>query len=207
MGIKKPIFLKDGTILKRDFFEQDTLLVADQLLGKILVREFQNIRLAGIITETEAYIGEEDLACHAHVGKTKRNSIMYGPAGNAYVYFTYGMHWCLNCVTGEKGFPAAVLIRSILPTEGLELIKSNRSFRPDAELCNGPAKICQAFAITGEMNGSNLCNPANPLMVIEGISIPKAKILRSPRVGIQNVPEPWRSKPWRFRVADIKALI
>ena len=111
-------------------------------------------RLSGIIIETEAYQGEEDLACHAHVGRTKRTEIMYGAPGHAYVYFTYGMHWCLNCVTNPSGYPAAVLIRAVFPQEGLmEDAKNGRKGRRFEELCNGPAKICQAMEIDGTFNG------------------------------------------------------
>jgi len=137
-------------ILKGSFYEGKTTLAARGLLGKLLVHLWDGIRISGFITETEAYIGEEDLACHAHVGRTNRNSVMYGEAGHGYVYFTYGMHWCLNCVTGKEGFPAAVLIRAVQPVEGLDAIRSNRHNRPDNQLCNGPAKVCQAFASTAD---------------------------------------------------------
>ena len=108
--------------LPRDFFARPTLTVARAILGQRLVRLEAGQRLAGIITEAEAYIGETDLGCHAHAGRTPRTAVMYGPPGHAYVYFTYGMHWMLNFVTEIEGFPAAVLIRAIQPVEGLEII-------------------------------------------------------------------------------------
>jgi len=106
-------------ILLRDFYRQPVQTVARALLGKQLVRRFDDGKAVGIILEAEAYDGEQDLACHARNGKTKRNEVMYGEGGHAYVYFTYGMHWMLNCVSGQDGYPAAVLIRAIYPLEGL----------------------------------------------------------------------------------------
>ena len=138
---------RNNRVLPASFYERDVLLVAPQLLGKKLIRRIDNIRISGIITETEAYRGEEDLACHAHVGKTARTASCTVTAGIAYVYFTYGMHWLLNCVTGPVGFPAAVLIRSVEPLEGLKVIAQNRKHRAEPDWCNGPAKICQAFSI------------------------------------------------------------
>src|SRR5262245_36385866 len=112
--------------LPRDFYRRSALNVARELLGARLVRLHDGIRLSGSITETEAYVGEEDLGCHAKAGRTARTAIMYGPPGHAYVYFTYGMHWLLNAVTGEVGSPAAVLIRAIVPDEGIELMSERR---------------------------------------------------------------------------------
>ena len=195
------------TILTRPFFERDTVTVAQELLGKKLVREIDGVRISGYIIETEAYNGEEDLACHAHVGRTMRNSVMYGPAGHAYVYFTYGMHWLLNCVTGLENFPAAVLLRTLFPFEGMEIIEANRNGRPKSEWCNGPAKICQALNIDGKLNGANLCASSSPIRIEEGIRVPQELIQSTPRVGISSVPKPWRDIPWRFIVAELSALI
>jgi DNA-3-methyladenine glycosylase len=170
------------------------------LLGKRLVHLISRKRLSGIITETEAYRGEEDLACHARAGRTKRTEVMYGPAGFAYVYFNYGMHWLLNFVTGETGFPAAVLLRAIFPLEGLEEMEKRRSPQPFKLWCNGPSKLCQALDINGRYNGLNICVPESPIWVEDAFEINAAEITSSPRVGIKNVPEPWRSIPWRFRI-------
>ncbi len=120
-----------------------------------LVRLLEGVRLSGIIIETEAYIGEDDLGCHAKAGRTRRNAVMYGPPGYAYVYFTYGMHWMLNAVTEPDGFPAAVLIRAIQPVEGLEVISARRQGRDTL----GPAKLTQALGIDGLLNGADLCDP------------------------------------------------
>jgi len=113
-------------VLDRDFYVREPLVVARDLIGKIMVSVAHGTRVAGIIIETEAYDGEQDLACHARTGKTSRNAVMYAEGGHAYVYFTYGMHWMFNCVTAEAGYPAAVLVRAIMPTEGIEIIRSIR---------------------------------------------------------------------------------
>ncbi len=194
-------------ILAKSFYQQDTLTVARSLLGSRLVRILAGERLSGLIVETEGYNGEEDLGCHAHSGRTRRNAVMFGPAGRAYVYFTYGMHWCLNTVTREENFPAAVLLRAIYPLEGLDTITANRHNRPAKQLCDGPAKLTQALAIDGSLNGSDLCDPANGLFIERGIDIPQQFVNMTARIGLENVPEPWRSKPWRFLVKDISPLV
>jgi DNA-3-methyladenine glycosylase len=163
-----------------------------------LVRLENGMRVSGIITETEAYRGMADLGCHAHSGKTKCNAVMFGPPGVAYVYFTYGMHWCLNFVTGSDGFPAAVLIRAVTPLEGLELIAARRTGRKREIWCDGPAKLTQAFGITGAQNGADVCSVESGLFVEEGESAREETVLATPRIGLNNVPEPWKSRPWRF---------
>jgi len=184
--------------LPRSFYERPVIQVARSLLGMRLVRMLDGQRLAGVIVETEAYRGEEDLACHARAGRTPRTAIMYGPAGRAYVYFNYGMHWMLNCVCEQEGFPAAVLLRAIQPDEGLEVIAARRAARPAQEWCNGPGKLCQALAIDRQHNGADLCTPDAALWIEAG-DPPADEIIRSgPRVGIASTPEPWRSMPWRF---------
>ena len=174
--------------------------VARDLLGQRLVRQVQGERISGMISETEAYDGESDLACHARAGKTRRTAVMYGPGGRAYVYFTYGMHWLLNCVTGMEGYPAAVLIRAIYAQEGLEWIAMRRTGQSADAWCNGPAKICQALAVDGSLNGLSLCSPETGLWIEDGDNIEDGDVLTGARVGINRVPEPWRSIPWRFLV-------
>lgn len=187
-------------VLPRTFFDRPTLQVARDLLGARLVRlEPDGTRTAGIIVETEAYIGQEDLGCHARAGLTPRTRVMFGPPGHAYVYFTYGMHWLFNCVTESEGFPAAVLIRALLPSEGLPNIERRRAGRPRREWANGPAKLCQALGITGEYNGLDLCAPGTPLFIERGQKISEERVTTGPRVGLYSVPEPWKSIPWRFR--------
>lgn len=185
-------------VLPPSFYNRPVLQVARELLGARLVRRLDGQRLSGIIVETEAYRGEDDLACHARAGRTPRTAVMYGPPGRAYVYFTYGMHWLLNCVSEAEGYPAAVLIRAILPLEGREIIATRRAGRPEREWCSGPARLCAALAVDGRMNGVDLCDPAGELWIEPGEPLPDAAVRTGPRVGIESVPEPWRSLPWRF---------
>jgi DNA-3-methyladenine glycosylase len=185
-------------LLSSDFYDREVTLVARRLLGMRLVHLQDGKRISGIILETEAYRGEEDLACHAKSGRTPRTEVMYGPPGHAYIYFTYGMHWCLNAVAGPPGFPAAVLIRSIWPQEGLDVMAQKRGRFPRAQWCNGPAKLTQALNITGTLNGSSLFKQESTLWIETGIAINEEKITTGPRVGIGSVPEPWLSKPWRY---------
>lgn len=186
--------------LPRSFFARDTIVVAKDLLGKRLVREIKGQRISGIITETEAYRGEEDLACHARSGITNRTRVMFGPAGHAYIYFIYGMHWLLNFVTEEEGFPGAVLIRVIYPEEGLQIIADRRNGQPHQVWTNGPAKICQALDIDGVLNGLDVCKPKSPLYLEFGDNVNPQTIKSAPRVGLNSVPEPWKTIAWRFVV-------
>lgn len=190
-------------ILNPEFYSRDVLIAAPQLLGKRLVRMLDGVRIAGIITETEAYRGEEDLACHAKAGRTPRTEVMYGPPGTAYVYFTYGMHWMLNCVCGPEGFPAAVLIRAIQPVEGLETIAARRSGVKEALWCNGPAKLTRAMGIDKQLNGASLCKQESGLWIEEDGDNPQENIVSAPRIGIQGVPEPWLGKLWNFRIRQV----
>jgi DNA-3-methyladenine glycosylase len=186
--------------LDRDFFHRPTPQVARELLGMRLVRVEGSQRISGTIVEAEAYVGEADQACHARVGKTQRTQVMYGPPGHAYVYFTYGMHWMLNFVTEEQGFPAAALIRAIKPQEGIDIIALRRRPQPPERWTDGPAKVCQALGIDGQLNGTDLCAPDAPIFVELGEPIPDFAVTISPRVGLNNTPEPWKSIPWRFLV-------
>jgi DNA-3-methyladenine glycosylase len=185
------------------FYDRSTLDVARGLLGMRLVRLLDGVRLSGIIVETEAYRGEEDQACHARAGRTPRTGVMYGPPGVGYVYFTYGMHWLLNCVTEAEGFPAAVLLRAVLVEEGHTVIALRREGVSPAHWTDGPAKLCSAFGIEGPLNGANLTTPEQGLWIEPGPGVPEAEVQHGPRVGLPNVPEPWKSIPWRFRVANI----
>lgn len=187
-----------ATRLQRSFFDRPTLQVARELLGTRLVRLEGGERTAGIIVETEAYIGEQDLGCHASAGHTPRTQVMYGPPGHAYVYFTYGNYWMLNFVTEKEGFPAAVLIRGIVPAEGLERIAARRTGRPQEHWTDGPGKICMALDINRAQNGADLCAPEAELFVEFGANISDSSVTIGPRVGLYSVPEPWKSVPWRF---------
>ncbi len=186
-----------------EFFNRPTLKVARELLGCRLVRILDDIRLVGVITETEAYIGETDLGCHAKAGRTQRTEPMYGPPGRAYVYFTYGMHWCFNAVTEEEGVPAAVLIRALETVEGQRVVASRRAKVRRADWSNGPAKLTTAFGIDFHQNKIDLTQNNSGLWLEPGVMIPAENVTTGPRVGLYSVPEPWKSIPWRFRVSGI----
>lgn len=188
-------------ILPRDFYSGSAVETAPCLIGCRLVRVLDGTRLAGIITETEAYQGEEDQACHARSGRTPRTEPMYGEPGCAYVYFTYGMHWLLNAVTDAPGTPAAVLIRAIFPVEGTQrMAKLRPMLSGQPGWLNGPAKLAQALGIDGNLNQADLCSEQSGLFIEEGISIPSGALRTDARVGINSVPEPWRSKLWRWQI-------
>ncbi|MEP7200342.1 MAG: DNA-3-methyladenine glycosylase [Chloroflexota bacterium] len=184
--------------LSRPFFSRPTLTVARDLLGQRLVRIYRGERLSGIICECEAYIGEEDDACHASHGRTPRTEVMYSAAGHAYVYFTYGMHWMLNCVTERADFPAAVLIRAIVPQEGVETMRRLRGREPVAD---GPAKLCQALAIDRALNGADLVT-SDGLFIERRPRVPDARVQLTPRIGIQNSDRVAREQLWRFVMRD-----
>ncbi len=186
--------------LERDFYARDTLTVARELLGKRLVRHLEGRRVSGRIVEVEAYIGRDDKACHAARGRTPRNAAMFGPPGHAYVYFIYGMHYCFNIVTEQKGFPAAVLIRALEPCEGIEIMRQRRGGRDDTELTNGPAKLCYALGIDRALNGADLCT-GDKLWVEEDITTEKDEILAGPRIGIKGDRRAL-TIPWRFWIKD-----
>ena len=189
------------SILERDFYTRSALDVARDLLGCRLVRMINGQRLAGLILESEAYQGEEDLGCHASAGKTPRTTVMYGEAGHAYVYFTYGMHWMLNVVTDRLETPAAVLIRAIQPVEGLDLMAHNRPYNAGKRgWTDGPAKLTQALSIDKSFNEIDLCTSEDDLWIESGEHVPETRVQRSARIGLNSVPEPWRSIPWRFNV-------
>ncbi len=186
-------------ILPRTFYYRDTLQVARELLGKKLVRNGPDGQLSGRIVETEAYIGQSDTACHAARGRTKRNAVMFGPPGHAYVYFIYGMYHCLNVVTEGEGFAAAVLIRALEPLEGLAVMREQRSGRSDRALTNGPGKLCQALVIDKRLNGADLC--ADGLLYIEEGEV-TGDIATGPRIGIRRATAEDMAAPWRFYISD-----
>jgi DNA-3-methyladenine glycosylase len=191
--------------LPRSFYDRPVIEVARNLLGMRLVRLLDGVRVGGTIVEAEAYDGEADLACHASHGRTRRTAVMFGPPGHAYVYFTYGMHWCLNCVAGPEGYAAAVLLRAISPLEGVEVIAARRAPQPEKLWCNGPGKLTQALGVDGGLNGVDLTDPDGGLWIEEGRPVPYEWVKIGPRVGLGTTPEPWLSKPWRFLV-DVNRL-
>ncbi|HOT93111.1 MAG TPA: DNA-3-methyladenine glycosylase [Anaerolineae bacterium] len=190
------------TRLPRGFYARDTLTVARELLGKRLVRLDEGHRLAGIITEVEAYIGEDDRASHASPGPTARNAPMYGPPGYTYVYLIYGMHHCLNVVTERAGFPAAILIRAVEPVEGLTLIQQRRGPQhPLTNLTCGPGRVCAALGIDRSLNNHDLCAPDARLWIEDAAVIPEARIAQSPRIGVRG-DQAALEAPWRFYILD-----
>jgi len=192
-----------GTPLPAKFYARPTAEVARRLLGHILVsdvgggsRRGRRARTAGRIVEVEAYIGPHDPACHAFGNKrTPRTEQLYGPPGTAYVYFTYGMHWCLNAVTEADDYPAAVLIRALEPLGGIETMRRRRRGALDRLLCAGPARLCEALGVTGALNGASL--QRGSLRIVRGARR-GATVAVGPRVGITRA-EDW---PLRFYYED-----
>ncbi|HDP69435.1 MAG TPA: DNA-3-methyladenine glycosylase [Actinobacteria bacterium] len=168
-------------ILKRDFYERNTKIVARELLGKILVHRLPEGNLTGKIVETEAYFGNGDPASHASRGKTPRNSVMFGPPGYAYVYFNYGMHYLFNVVTDKDGVPGATLIRSLEPLEGVNFMFQRRGVKELKFLTNGPAKLTQAFEINISHNGLDLTGEE---IFICNDETKVSDIVSAPRIGI-----------------------
>jgi len=191
--------------LSCEFFSSDTLAVARGLLGARLVRMLDGQRLSGVIVECEAYIGQNDTACHASRGRTPRNAVMFGPPGFAYVYFTYGMHWMLNVVTEAEGFPAAVLLRAIQPLDGIGVMRTlrqaNGRTRRDLDLTNGPARLTQALAIGKSLNGADLTG-SGELWIEPGGFVSDDQVERGPRIGVNYAAERDRLVPWRFWMRD-----
>jgi DNA-3-methyladenine glycosylase len=181
--------------LPASFYARPTPEVARRLLGHVLLSQVGGRRTAGRIVETEAYLGPDDPASHGYrARRTRRNESMFAPPGTAYVYFTYGMHWCLNAVTEREGFPAAVLIRALEPLEGLATMRRRRGGVPDRQLCSGPAKLCQALGITGRNDGEPLTR--GRLRIVRNTSRQHRAIIVTPRIGITRAVE-W---PLRFLI-------
>jgi len=183
------------TTLPRTFYSKDTVIVARKLLGKKIVRKIGNREISGIIIETEAYRHTDDPASHAFRKMTERNKVMFDQVGKAYVYFTYGMHYCFNIVAKNSKFEAgAVLIRAIMPEKGIEIMEKNRHTKDKKRLTDGPAKLTQALGITKEHYGIDLTSNSE-LYITEGIK-KHGKIISSSRVGIKNATE----KLWNFKI-------
>ncbi len=190
-------------ILQRPFYERDTIVVAKDLLGKILVHEsFQGIT-AGKIVETEAYRGPEDRAAHSYGNrKTPRNEVMFEEKGHAYVYFIYGMYFCLNITAGDVlGKPEAVLIRALEPVVGQDLMAKRRRTTPEkvADLTKGPGRLCMAMGISKTQNKTDLTTL--PLYLKDAPRLPEERIVEAPRVGVDYAGE-WKNKFWRFYIKE-----
>lgn len=170
------------------------LQVAPALLGAHLVAGGTTVRL----TEVEAYAGATDAGSHAFRGRTPRNEVMFGPAGRLYIYFSYGMHWCVNVVTGAEGEPSAVLLRAGEVVDGLAAARARRPGVPDAELCRGPARLTRALGITGEQAGVDLLAPTAPVRLVPRAPGLQAQVQTGPRVGVAVA---GAGAPWRFWLA------
>jgi DNA-3-methyladenine glycosylase len=190
-------------ILKREFYERETLTVARELLGKLLVHETKEDVTAGKIVETEAYLGPEDKASHAYGNlRTRRTEVQYGPKGHAYIYFVYGMYHCFNVTSGpvpEK--PEAILVRALEPVSGIEIMRKRRadSKGRSINLTNGPGKLCMAMDMSTKLNGADLCKP--PLHIDVGEKVRKAEVAQTTRVNVDYAGE-WKNTPWRFFVKN-----
>ena len=186
--------------LARSFYERDARELAQALLYKLLVsRDATGEVLAARIVEVEAYRGAEDPGSHAYRGMTKRNATMFGPPGHLYVYFTYGMHWCANVVARERVPGSAVLLRAAVPVRGIELMRSRRvKARRDRDLLSGPAKLCQAFAITGARDGTDLTVARGALRIVDDGVPPPTDPLVTTRIGL--APGRGDDFEWRYRV-------
>jgi DNA-3-methyladenine glycosylase len=179
----------------RGWLSQPAELVAPLLLGAVVEHDRAEGLVAVRLTEVEAYAGEgEDPGSHAHRGETRRNAAMFGPPGRAYVYFTYGLHWCLNVVCGPPGQGGAVLLRAGEVVAGLELARARRpAARTDAELARGPARLAKALGVDGGLDGADLFDPPGPLRLRPAAAEP-VEVLTGPRVGLSAAP----ARPWRF---------
>ena len=176
------------SILSRAFFDRPTLHVARALMGKYLVRELGGERIAGRIVEVEAYVGPQDRACHASRGRTARTEVLFGPPGLAYVYLIYGMYHCLNVVTERDGFPAAVLLRAI---------------QVDADLIDGPGRLCRHLQIDRDLNRIDLTHGESLWFEDRGEQLSRAAISAFPRIGVDYAGT-WAKKPWRFRLKEFE---
>ncbi len=183
---------KYGKKVQKQFYLRDCVIVAKDLIGKILVRKKGKRTYSGIIVETEAYKGSLDAASHSFNGKSKRNEIMFEEGGVCYVYFTYGNHYCMNAVTDVKGTAYAVLIRALEPVDGIDYMKKNRNTKNIYNLTNGPGKLTKAFEIDKRLNGESL--RSNNLYICESPGEKSYKISVSKRIGISKN----KDKLWRF---------
>ena len=185
--------------LPRSFYARDTLIVAEELVGKILVHRTSEGKTSGRVVEVEAYVGQDDPACHAARGKTRRNAVMFGRAGHSYVYFIYGMYYCLNVVTEREGFAAAVLVRAAEPLEGQQIMQARSPKLSGSKLLAGPGRLCRSMAITQEHNGLDLLGSD---LYFEDCASDPSQVVRTPRIGIRQ----GARRLWRFCDPDSAAL-
>lgn len=196
----------ESMILQRAFYEREVVAVSKDLLGKILVHESPEGLTAGKIVEVEAYLGPEDKAAHSSGGRrTARNEVMYGQKGHAYVYFIYGLYYCINVTAGAiPGKPEAVLIRAVEPVDGVDIMAKRRGVVDGkvANLTNGPSRLCMAMDISRAQNNADLTHP--PLYINDAPAADCENIVESTRIGIDYAAAEWRDKPWRFFIRNSK---
>jgi DNA-3-methyladenine glycosylase len=197
----------DYRVLEREFYMADAVTTARRLLGAMLVRRAPEGATAGAIAETEAYAGRLDAACHSYKrhgpSGRHRTNVMFGPGGYAYVYLIYGMHRCFNVVANQPGQPEAVLIRAVEPMDGIDLMKARRGVSDVKNLCGGPGKLCQAFGITMDDYGADLCG--SELFIASGEHIPDDAVSTTPRINVDYAGEA-SLYPYRFAITDSKFL-
>lgn len=181
-------------LLDRDFFDRPVEEVAPSLLGQIVVHRTGDGEVAIRLTEVEAYAGPMDPASHSYRGRTPRNAVMWGPPGHVYVYFTYGMHFCMNLVCGPDGTASAVLLRAGEVIDGRDLAAARRPRSSFRDLARGPARLCQALGVAREHNGLDACDADSPLRVLAGDPVDPSRVRTGPRVGVSAAKE----IPWRF---------
>ena len=186
--------------LPRRFFARDPVVVARDLLGRILFYKTPEGLLAGRIVETEAYTGTDDPASHAFRGRTARNAVMFGPAGHAYVYFTYGIHHCLNVTAEVSGTAGAVLLRALEPLAGVEIMRARGDHGPEVRVLSGPGKVGRAFGLTLADNGRDFTR--GPLGLAAGSPVPDRDVARSRRIGISRAVD----LPYRFAVIGSRSV-
>ena len=184
-------------VLPRRFFARPVLDVARDLLGCVVEHQTEEGRVGVRLSEVEAYAGGEDPASHAFRGRTARNATMFGPPGHAYVYFTYGMHFCMNLVCGPSGIAQAVLLRAGEVVEGTELARLRRRVSSDRDLARGPARLTMALGIAREHDGLDVTRASSPLRVRAGATVADEQVRTGPRTGVVSAPD----VPWRFYVA------
>lgn len=184
-------------VLPRSFFRRPAEEVAPDLLGRVIEHHTGRGTIAVRLTEVEAYAGMADPASHAYRGQSRRNAVMFGPAGHVYVYFTYGMHYCMNLVCLPEGTASAVLLRAGRVVEGAGLARGTRVRLAERLLASGPARLCTALAVGPELGGADVCDPGSPLQARTGDPAPPRVIRCGPRTGVRGA----ASVPWRFWMA------
>lgn len=187
----------EDNVIPYSFYGRDTVKVARELLGKVMIFQGKGIPVGGKVVETEAYLGREDPACHSAKGRSERNAVMFGPSGFAYIYLIYGMYLCFNVTTGPEDSPEAVLIRALEPVEGIQVMRRNRGQDSIYNLCSGPAKLVQALGIDMSLNGTSVVE-GKVRFLDSSSSTTSVNIVETARIGISKAAD-W---PLRFYVAE-----